>query len=51
MTDDVQEQRRKGLGDYIPFFVAFAMVGTLSFMVAMPLLRPLAWSSLLAFFA
>ena len=51
MTDDMHEQGRKGLGDYIPFFVAFAMVGTLSFIIAMPLLRPLAWSSLLAFFA
>ncbi len=51
MEEKSQEHGRQSLGDYIPFFVVFSMVGVMSFIITMPLLRPLAWSSLLAFFS
>jgi predicted PurR-regulated permease PerM len=51
VAEKSQEHDSKSLGDYIPFFVVFLMVGVLSFIIAMPLFRPLAWSSLLAFFS
>lgn len=51
MANGVRMKPQGQWGVYLPFIVVFAMLSVLSFTVSFPLLRPLAWSSLLSFFA
>ncbi len=38
-------------GVFLPFLFVFALLAVLSYLVSLPLLRPLCWSALLSFFA
>lgn len=51
MGDGVKMKPQGQWGIYLPFIVVFAMLSVLSYTVSAPLLRPLAWSSLLSYFA
>jgi len=51
LDNEVTSRPQGQWGVYLPFIVAFAMLSTLSYIVSFPLFRPLAWSSLLSFFA
>lgn len=52
MVKEGSDQKAKNIRkSYVPFIVAFALMAFLTYKVAFPLFRPLAWSALLAFFA